>query len=101
MFADTLHTVQRIKATAFLPEVADRDPRGLWLERGGLDSQARAMRRVDDILTRPNQAVFTPDIAARIRKTFAGWVMAEPKPPAGWTRPEESAGRDRGERRRR
>ena len=101
MFADNLHTVQRMKATAFLPEVADRDPRGLWLERGGLDSQARAMRRVHDILTRPNQAGFTPELDTRIRETFAGLVMAELKPPAGWTRPEESAGRDRGERRRR
>ncbi|MBM2842796.1 MAG: trimethylamine:corrinoid methyltransferase [Anaerolineales bacterium] len=98
MYADNLHTVQRMKTTAVLPEIADRDPRQLWLERGGLDSQGRAMRRVHDILTRPNSAGFTPELDDQIRQTFQGLLMAELKPPAGWTRPAESPGRDRGDR---
>lgn len=98
MFADNLHTVQRMKTTAFLPEIADRDPRQLWLERGGEDSQARAMRRVHDILTRPNNAGFTPELDQQIRETFDGLLMAELKPPDGWTRPAEAPGRDRPDR---
>jgi trimethylamine--corrinoid protein Co-methyltransferase len=98
MYADNLHTVQRMKTTAVLPEIADRDPRALWLERGGLDSQGRAMRRVHDILTRPNSAGFTPELDDQIRQTFQGLMMAELKPPAGWTRPVEAPGRDRGDR---
>jgi trimethylamine--corrinoid protein Co-methyltransferase len=101
MYADNLHTVQRMKSTGLLPEIADRDPRQLWLERGGLDSQARAMRRVHDILTRPNNAGFTEELDEQIRRTFQGLVMAELKPPDGWTRPTDVAGRERGERRRR
>jgi trimethylamine--corrinoid protein Co-methyltransferase len=98
MFADNVHTVQRMKTTGFLPEIADRDPRQLWLERGGMDSQARAMRRVRDILTRPNNAGFSAELDQRIRQAFAGLVMAELKPPAGWSRPAQAPGRERGER---
>jgi trimethylamine--corrinoid protein Co-methyltransferase len=101
MFADNLHTVERMKSTAFLPEIADRDPRQLWRERGAADSQARAMRRVHDILTRPNQAGFTAELDERIRETFLGLPMAELKSPDGWTRPAETPGRDRSDRRRR
>jgi trimethylamine--corrinoid protein Co-methyltransferase len=98
MYADNLHTVQRMKTTGLLPEIADRDPRQLWLERGGLDSQGRAMRRVHDILTRPNNAGFTPELDDQIRRTFQGLVMAELKAPDGWTRPDEAPGRDRADR---
>jgi len=101
MFADNLHTVQRMKSTALLPDIADRDPRQLWLERGGLDAHGRAMRRVRDLLTRPNNAGFTPELDEQIRQRFAGLLMAELKPPPGWTRPEEAAGPERAERRRR
>lgn len=95
MYADHAHTVQRMKTAAVLPEVADRDARELWLERGGLDSHARAMRRVRDILTRPNNAGFTPELDAAIRQAFEGLVMAELTPPDGWTRPAGAARRDR------
>lgn len=101
MFADNWHTVERMKTTGFLPEIADRDPRQQWLERGGLDSQARAMRRVRDILTRPTAAGFTGDLDEQIRQAFPGLLMASLQPPTGWSRPAEEAGRDRGERRRR
>jgi len=104
MFADQIHTVERMKKTGFLPEIADRNPRGLWLEQGGLDSQARALQRARDILTRDSHAGFTPEVDARLRETFAGLLATELKPPPGWTRPEGLDGRDdsgRAERRRR
>ena len=69
-------------------EIADRNPRGLWLEQGGLDSQARALRRARDILTRESHAGFTPEVDARLRSEFAGLLATELQPPSGWTRPE-------------
>jgi len=102
MFMDHQHTLERMKSAAYLPYVADREARQQWLEKGALDSQAHAMRRVKDILTRDNPAVFSSEVDARLRAEFAGLVAGDAVPPEGWTRPEPAAvGRDREERRRR
>jgi len=102
MYADNLHTLERMRATGFLPEVADRDARGQWLERGGLDAQAHAMLRVQDILTRDNPSVFSADVDERIRAEFAGIVGGELAPPPGWSPVQAAARRTReGHRRRR
>ncbi|HLE52486.1 MAG TPA: hypothetical protein VI755_10515, partial [Anaerolineales bacterium] len=70
----------------FLSDVADRDPRAQWQERGGLDAQARALRRARDILTRDNPAVFSPEVDARVRAAFIGMVAGDSLPPEGWKR---------------
>jgi trimethylamine--corrinoid protein Co-methyltransferase len=101
MFADHLHTLERMRTTGFLPEIADREPRQGWLEKGGLDAQARAMRRVRDILTREAPTLFSPEVDARLRAEFAGMVAATFTPPEGWTRAPDEALSDRAERRRR
>jgi len=77
MFMDRLHTLKRMRTTALLPEIADRSPRQQWEERGALDAHARAMRRVREILTRDNPAVFSPDVDARIRAEFEGLVAGD------------------------
>ena len=84
MFAGTEHTLERMRTAMLLTEIADRDPRAQWLERGGLDAQGRAMKRVRDILTRDNPAVFSPDVDARVRAEFAGMVAGDSLPPDGW-----------------
>ncbi|MCP4362432.1 MAG: trimethylamine methyltransferase [Chloroflexi bacterium] len=86
MFLDKQHTVDRMKSCAFLPQVADRDMRETWLEKGGLDAQSRAIQRVRDILTRDNPAVFSPEVDARIRAEFTGLVSGNSVPPSGWKR---------------
>ena len=101
MFADHLHTVERMKTTGFLPEIADRNPRGLWVEQGGLDSHARALQRAHDILTRENNAGFTPEIDAQLHQAFVGLLPTELQPPSGWTRPAGLDGHGRADRRRR
>jgi trimethylamine--corrinoid protein Co-methyltransferase len=101
MFADHLHTLERMRTTGFLPEIADRDPRQGWIEKGGLDAQGRAMLRVRDILTRDAPSLFSPDVDARLRQEFAGMICAEFSPPEGWTRAPDEALSDRAERRRR
>ena len=77
MFMDTRHTLKRMRTTALLPEIADRNPRQQWEAKGALDSHARAMRRVREILTRDNPAVFSPDVDARIRAEFEGLVSGD------------------------
>jgi trimethylamine--corrinoid protein Co-methyltransferase len=86
MFMDKEHTARRMRKTALLPEIADRDPRQLWVEKGSLDSQAKAMRRVRDILTRDNPAGFSAEVDARIRAEFMGLVSGNLLPPEGWRR---------------
>lgn len=101
MFADHAHTLERMRTAGFLPEVADREPRQGWLEKGGLDAQARAMQRVRDILTRDAPSLFSPDVDARLRAEFPAMVAASFEPPEGWTRAPDEALSDRAERRRR
>jgi trimethylamine---corrinoid protein Co-methyltransferase len=101
MFMDNAHTLERMKTTAFLPEISDRDARAQWIERGALDSQARAMRKVQDILTRENPGLFSPEVDARVRTAFTGLVAGDSRPPEGWTRAVPPARRERTERRRR
>jgi trimethylamine--corrinoid protein Co-methyltransferase len=84
MFMDKPHTLERMRTTAFLPQIADRDPRPQWEEKGFPDSQVHAMKRVRDILTRDNPAVFSPDVDARVRAKFKGLVGGDSVPPSSW-----------------
>lgn len=85
MFAATEHTIERMRTTMYLPDIADRDPRQLWQQRGAQDAQARALQRAREILTRENPAVFSPEVDARVRAAFAGIVSGDSRPPEGWT----------------
>jgi trimethylamine--corrinoid protein Co-methyltransferase len=76
-FIDKLHTLKRMRTTALLPSIADRDARTQWEDKGALDAHARAMRRVREILTRDNPAVFSPDVDARIRAEFEDLVAGD------------------------
>ncbi len=77
MYMDTSHTLQWMRTTALLPEIADRSPRQRWEAEGALDAHSRAMKRVHEILTRGNPAVFAPDVDARIRAKFEGLVAGD------------------------
>jgi trimethylamine--corrinoid protein Co-methyltransferase len=76
-FIDKRHTLARIRRTALLPEIADRQTRERWQAGGALDSGARALRRARHILSRDNPAVFSPDLDARIRARFANLVSGD------------------------
>ena len=77
LFMDTRHTLKRMRTTALLPEIADRSPRQQWEAEGALDAHDRAMRRVREILTYDNPAVFAPDVDARIRAEFERLVAGD------------------------
>jgi len=100
MFIDKEHTLARMKKTAFLPEIADRDPRQAWEEKGRLSAHDHAMLRVRDILTRDNPALFSPEVDARVRAAFEGLVAGEAVPPEGWEQVAPSRGRMRERHRR-
>jgi trimethylamine--corrinoid protein Co-methyltransferase len=101
MFAGTEHTLERMRTTMLLSEVADRDPRAQWAERGGLDAGARALRKVKEILTRENPAAFSPEMDAMIRDAFPGLVAGDSVPPEGWHRAAPAEAEDDGGMRRR
>jgi len=84
MYMDKPHTLERMRRAAFLPQIADRDSRPQWAEKGSCDAQAHAMKRVRDILIRDNPAVFSPDVDTRIRAEFEGLVAGDSIPPTGW-----------------
>jgi trimethylamine--corrinoid protein Co-methyltransferase len=90
-----------MRTTGFLPEIADREPRQGWIEKGGLDAQGRAMLRVRDILTGDAPSLFSPDVDARLRREFTGMVAADFAAPEGWSRAPVEALSDREARRRR
>jgi trimethylamine--corrinoid protein Co-methyltransferase len=77
MFMDHLHTLEHMRTSALLPEIADRDSRGAWQAAGALDAHARAMQRVREILASDNPAVFAPELDARIRAEFEGLVAGD------------------------
>jgi len=68
------HTLGRMRKTALLPAIADRNSRQQWKERGGLDVHARALTRARDILARNNPAVFSAEVDERIRTEFKNLV---------------------------
>jgi trimethylamine:corrinoid methyltransferase-like protein len=63
-----------MKTAALLPKLADRESRDTWEANGALDTHARAMLRMRDILARESAAVFSPEIDARIKDYFPGLV---------------------------
>ena len=104
MFADSEHTLERMRTTMHLTEIADRDPRQQWQEAGAQDTQARAMSRVKEILTRENPAVFSADVDQQIRAQFSGMVSGDSTPPEGWQKsqaPAQTRRETREERRKR
>src|SRR5512135_2108188 len=78
------HTVKRMKSAALLTTLSDRNARVQWEGKGSLDTQARAMRRAREILSRPPQAPFTAEVESRIRLEFPGLVSGELSMPEGW-----------------
>jgi trimethylamine--corrinoid protein Co-methyltransferase len=102
MFADSEHTLERMRTTMYLTELADRNPRQQWHENGAHDTQARAMTRVKEILTRDNPSVFSPELDAQIQAHFIGMVVGDSRPPEGWRKTQSltQTGRETREERR-
>ncbi len=73
-YSDLTHTIDHMRTTAILPEVADHEMRNLWEERGRPDSQVRALNKAKKILTQDNPSVFSKEVDDRIHNRFKGLV---------------------------
>jgi trimethylamine--corrinoid protein Co-methyltransferase len=77
------HTKKRMKSEAFLTRISDREAREAWEKRGSLDTNARAMQRVREILTHESTAIFSEEVESRIRKQFRDLVPGKLEMPPG------------------
>ena len=68
---------------ALLTRLADREAREVWEKKGSLDTQARAMQRVREILAHESTALFPAEVEARVRAQFKGLVPGKLELPQG------------------
>jgi trimethylamine--corrinoid protein Co-methyltransferase len=77
------HTKARMKTTAVLPKLANRDMRQQWEDAGRPTIHDRALAEARRILAQPNEAVWDAELDARIREHFAGLVAGDATPLEG------------------
>ena len=68
------HTAKRMRSEALLPRLADREAREVWEKKGALDTHARAMQRVHEILSNSNNDLIPADVDERLHQQFKGLV---------------------------
>ena len=77
------HTKARMKTTAVLPRLANREMRAQWEEAGKPSIHERAMDEARRILAQPNGAVWDAALDTAIRERFPGLVAGDAKPLEG------------------
>jgi trimethylamine--corrinoid protein Co-methyltransferase len=77
------HTKKRMKSEALLTRLADREAREGWEKHGSLDTHARAMQRVREILAHESLALFSEEVERRIRAQFRDLVPGKLELPQG------------------
>ena len=83
MFMVHEHTVSHMRSIAVTPKISDRETRQVWEAKNSLDAQARAMRRVREILGKDSSAIFPPEVEQRIRARFENLVAGDAILPVG------------------
>jgi trimethylamine--corrinoid protein Co-methyltransferase len=68
------HTSARMKTEIVMTKIADRDARSIWEKKGSLDTQAHAMNKVREIMSRNLEPLISPEIDAQLRAAFPGLV---------------------------
>lgn len=86
VFAANPETLERMKTATFMPEIADRNLRETWEERGSVNIHQRAMDKAMDILSPSNTATLDQEVDDRIRDEFENLVEGNSVLPAGWSR---------------
>jgi trimethylamine:corrinoid methyltransferase-like protein len=100
MFIGNAETLALMKSAALLPEVAERERREVWAQRGRRDAHARALALAKAALCAPNAGALAPETDARVRAAFAGLVAGDSRPEPSWIAAAQPAQRDRRPRRR-
>jgi len=71
------HTISRMKTEAVMTKIADRDARVAWEKKGSMDIQARAMKKLKEIMASNTAPLISPEIDAQLRAAFPGLVAGE------------------------
>ncbi len=74
------HTIARMKTEAVMTKLADRDTRSAWTKKGAMDIQARAMKKVKDVMSANAAPLISAELDAKLRAEFIGMVAGELKP---------------------
>ncbi len=74
------HTINRMKTEAVMTKMADRDARTAWVKKGSMDIQARAMKRVRDIMANNTAPLISPELDEKLRAAFPGMVSGVLEP---------------------
>ncbi len=76
-FIKPKHTSARMKTEIVMTKIADRDARSIWEKKGSLDTQAHAMNKVREIMSKNLEPLISPEIDAQLRAAFPGLVPGE------------------------
>jgi trimethylamine---corrinoid protein Co-methyltransferase len=68
------HSIKRMKTEALLPRLADREAREIWEKKGSLDTHARALLRVHEILAHAGPDLIPDELEARLHAQFKDLV---------------------------
>ncbi len=79
-FIKPKHTSARMKTEIVLTKIADRDARTVWEKKGAADTQARAMKRVKEIMLSNTAPLISPEVDTKLRAAFPGLVVGELQP---------------------
>ena len=71
------HTISRMKTEAVMTKIADRDARVAWEKKGSMDIQARAMKKLKEIMASNTAPLISPEVDAQLRAAFPGLVSGE------------------------
>ncbi len=74
------HTISRMKTEAVMTKLADRDTRSAWTKKGAMDIQARAMKKVKDVMSANAAPLISAELDAKLRAEFIGMVAGELQP---------------------
>jgi trimethylamine--corrinoid protein Co-methyltransferase len=74
------HTMSRMKTEAVMTKIADRDARTAWVKKGSMDIQARAMKKVKEIMVNNTTPFISPELDEKLRAAFPGMVSGELEP---------------------
>lgn len=79
-FITAKHTINRMKTEAVMTKIADRDARTIWEKKGATDTQARAMKKVKDVMAADTNALISTEVEEKLQAAFPGLVAGNLEP---------------------
>lgn len=79
-FITAKHTINRMKTEAVMTKIADRDARTIWEKKGATDTQARAMKKVKDVMAANTTPLIPPELDKKLQAAFPGLIAGKLEP---------------------